>query len=256
VPLLLAPLAASANEPPVPPGPGTTGVTVGLLGPGIDYRLPELKGRLARDGEGELISRDLTDDDSRPFAASGSGTLAAVYLATLAPRAWISVVKERTGDPQAFGHMMSFVTRTPARIVVWLDAAPDRPDWPILAEAAKRFADRLFIIPAAALDVRSYAPLKSPNVLVVAAADPAAASASGTQAADVAVAVPWGSALPPAQNAALIITALAARLLDADGERTMAELKQLIAAAPPKGLASRDGFWHAPAAMTAFTKRN
>ena len=52
--LLLAVLAvvvpgtrAAANEPPVPSGVGPGGVTVALLGPGIDYRKPELARRLA-----------------------------------------------------------------------------------------------------------------------------------------------------------------------------------------------------------------
>ena len=44
--------------------------------------------------------------------------------------------------------MAAFTTRTPARILVWPTGAPDRPDWPVLFQAAQRFIDRLFIVPA------------------------------------------------------------------------------------------------------------
>src|SRR5215813_6387373 len=81
---LLAP-----KKPPVPPGRDPGGVAVALIGTGIDYTLPQVASRLARDGEGELIGWDLQDEDRRPFDRSkgsappewgGDGTLIASLL--------------------------------------------------------------------------------------------------------------------------------------------------------------------------------
>jgi len=165
---------ASASEPLVPPGKGTVGkVTVALLGPGIDYRLPELKGRLARDGEGDLISWDFSDNDNKPFAEGGIGNDAAAIL-TATPSAGLVIAKEKLSDPQAFGHMMAFVAKTPARIVVWLSADPLRPDWPIMVEAASHFRDRLFLIPNAKRKFdETFKRLRDqPNVVVVDLVEP------------------------------------------------------------------------------------
>src|SRR5215467_9057175 len=60
---LLAP-----KKPPVPPGRDPGGVAVALIG--IDYTLPAVARRLARDGEGELIGWDLQDQDRKPFDSS------------------------------------------------------------------------------------------------------------------------------------------------------------------------------------------
>jgi hypothetical protein len=148
LPLIASLTAAAATEPRVPPAPAPVGVAIALLGPGVDYRAPELVGRLARDGEGDLIAWDFVDGDIRPFETGGvTGTERAKALAASAPAARLVIVKENPGDPQAFGHMMTFVTRTPARVIVWPDAAPARPDWPILLEAVKRFPDHLFLLP-------------------------------------------------------------------------------------------------------------
>ena len=65
---------AAAQEPHVPPGTSNvSNVTVALLGPGIDYRLPELQKNLARDGEGDLIGWDFADSDNKPFADGEQG---------------------------------------------------------------------------------------------------------------------------------------------------------------------------------------
>lgn len=224
---------AVAQEPPVPPGlspPG--GVGVALLGPGVDYRRPELVGRFARDGEGVLISWDFTDNDPAPFAEAGPGTVAAMTLAALAPAAQLVIVKQRPGDAQAFGHMMTFVARTPTRIVVWLEADPTRPDWPILAEAVRRFGDRLFVLPAGDggqdLDrAPAYQGIRGAANVVIAASD-AAASNRGKTTVDITVAGGAGATPLTSRDATLIIAALAARALAAEPTHSMADLKQAI----------------------------
>ncbi len=259
VPLAIATidLRAAAKEPPVPPGLSSPGsVAVALLGPGVDYRKPELVRRLARDGEGVLIGWDFTDNDTVPFAEVGPGTPAAITLANLAPAAQLVIVKERLGDAQAFGHMMTFVSRTPTRIVVWLDADPNRPDWPILVQAIARFGDRLFIVPAGhgGLDLDKSAAYQgvrgAANVLVV--ASDAAAANRGATTIDITVVGSAGGLPLAATDAALIIAAVAARALEKPPQRSMAGLKQLIAKAPPVGIATKDGVLTVDAANAAF----
>lgn len=147
--LLVAQMPLQAAEPKVPARPAPDGIAVAILGPGVDYREPLIADRLARDGEGDLISWDFADGDNRPFedAVNGQGTPFARAMLNATATAILVIVREKPGDPQAFGHMMSFVAKTPARIVVWPGAQPARPDWPILIEATKRFRDHLFIIP-------------------------------------------------------------------------------------------------------------
>ena len=144
---------ALANEPDVPPGLDPGGVAVALFGKGVDYVRPELAQRLARDGEGDLIAWDFTDNDTKPYAASGQSNDDALYLAANGPLIKLIVIKEQPGNPAAIGHMATFMVRTPARVAVWPDGSPQRADWPILFKAAQRFSDRLFIVPG---------PLQSP----------------------------------------------------------------------------------------------
>lgn len=225
--------AAAAQEPRVPPGlspPGAVGVA--LLGPGVDYRRPELADHFARDGEGVLISWDFTDNDPAPFAEAGPGTPAALTLSALAPAARLVIVKQRPGDAQAFGHMMTFVARTPTRIVVWLEADPKRPDWPILAEAVRRFGDRLFVLPAGDggrdLDrAPAYQSIRGAANVVIATSDAASAN-RGRATIDVTVVGTTGSVPLTSGDATLVVAALAARALAAQPTRSMAGLKQAI----------------------------
>ena len=140
--------AHASSEPAVPPGLDPGGVAIALLGSGVDYTNPKVARALARDGEGDPIAWDFTDNDVKPFAAASTNTEDAVYLAAKGAAIRLVVVKEPIANPAAVGHMAAFTTRTPARILVWPAGTPDRPDWPVLLQAAQRFTDRLFIVPA------------------------------------------------------------------------------------------------------------
>lgn len=222
---------ATAKEPRVPPGLSPPGrVAVALLGPGVDYRRPELVRNFARDGEGDLIGWDFTDNDTAPFAEAGPGTAAALTLARLAPAASLVIVKQRPGDPQAFGHMMSFVAQTPSRIVVWLDADPNRPDWPILAEAIARFGDRLFLIPAGDgnqdLDhSTAYQGVRGGANVIIATSDAATAN-RGAATIDATVTGTLAGQPLTSGDATLVIAARAARALAAAPTQSTAALKQ------------------------------
>ncbi|MEO1609714.1 MAG: hypothetical protein AAFR90_10305 [Pseudomonadota bacterium] len=134
-----------AAEPPIPPGVDPGGVAVAILGDGVDYTRPEIAARLARDGEGDLIARDFTDDDARPYAADNLTTVYAIALLKASRHVRLIIVKGGMDDPAAIGPMAAFAIKTPARIIFCLDAM-QRQDWPVFKQAVSYFKDRLFII--------------------------------------------------------------------------------------------------------------
>lgn len=255
--LVLAPMLAAAaalegacaqpgGDPRVPAGRDPGGIPVAILGPGIDYRAPEVAGRLARDGEGELIGWDFIDNDARPFEASPDCvTMACSDTAPpdVAPGAVVPsrlllaeagasrliVLKLRDGDRGTLAAAIAFVSRGPARIVPTLvgGTAGAGPDWPLLIEAARRFSNLLFIVPAYGppIDVAGFADVPVGNLLIVAPASPAGELSTRSMVApvaDVAVAVEGWLDRPPdgnrrqAERAAARVAAIAARLLAVD----------------------------------------
>ncbi|MFT5507525.1 MAG: hypothetical protein ACI89J_000589 [Hyphomicrobiaceae bacterium] len=225
---------ATAKEPRVPPGLNPGGVAVALLGPGVDYRLPEIAKRLARDGEGDLIGWDFTDNDTKPFAESGPGMRWVQMLAVWAPKAVAVVVKEAPGDPNALGRLIQFALKTPAKIIVWPAASPKRPDWPILAEAVLRFPDRLFIIPSYdRYDIGkmpAQAGSAAANLITV---DYVTGQQDGLpRVADIVMTNPSGKKhllhAKDAPDAAVYVAARCAEALAANSTLTSADLKKLI----------------------------
>jgi len=145
-----------AEKPPVPPGRDPGGMAVALIGTGIDYTLPQIALRLARDGEGELIGWDLQDRDRRPFDQSkgaappewgGDGTLLASLILG-APAVRLVPVRVDPNDAVALAQALAFVAQTPARVAVVAMGSPSRPHWEPFRQAAQRFKDVLVVVPA------------------------------------------------------------------------------------------------------------
>lgn len=273
----LADTALADSNPRIPPGRDPGGVPVAVIGPGIDYRKPEIAGRLARDGEGDLIGWDFTDNDARPFepeaawcptepCPSGSASPTAAPTRLLLGEAGASrivVLRLHHGDRRGLATALQFASQSPARIVAVLamDASGAAPDWPLLAEAAQRFPNLLLIVPSAGSDTRSATAEQSEtaNLLIVSAAiakDHPAAEATATTpeaaAADLAVPLPVDAPAPDtphlrARIAATRIAALAARLHAVAPELDARELKQrilsLATSPPPDVQASARGGW-------------
>src|SRR5215475_587780 len=152
----LAPELIREAKPPVPPGRDPGGIAVALIGTGIDYTLPHIVPRLARDGEGELIGWDLQDQDRRPFDQSrgtapsewgGDGTLLASLIVS-APTVRLVPVRIDPSDPVELAHALAFVAQTPARVVVVAMGSPSRSHWEAFRQAALRFNDVLVVVPA------------------------------------------------------------------------------------------------------------
>jgi hypothetical protein len=147
---------AQEAKPRVPPGRDPGGVAIALISTGIDYTIPEVAQRLARDGEGELIGWDLEDKDRMPFDKSrgatgaewgGDATLIASLL--LAPRTSRLVpVRADPREPASLARAIAFVAQTPARIAVLPMWGTAREGWEPLRQAAERFKAVLIIVPA------------------------------------------------------------------------------------------------------------
>jgi hypothetical protein len=147
---------AQEKKPPLPPGRDPGGVAIALVTTGIDYTVPEVAQRLARDGEGELIGWDLVDQDRRPFDGSKGGTRAGwggdgtLIASVLSGGRGVRLVPVRVdpGDVASLARAIVFVAQTPARVVVLPMWGTMRQDWEPLRQAAMRFKDVLVIVPA------------------------------------------------------------------------------------------------------------
>ncbi len=197
--------AAGQRDPPLPPGRDPGGVAIALIGTGIDYTLPEVARRLARDGEGELIGWDLVDNDNRPYHASGDagawgGDGNALVRAIGAAGRRIVPVRIDPDDPRSLARAVAFVAHTPARIVVVPAWSRKQSDWGPFRQAAIHFKDLLFFVAAGDegkdIDREPVWPAAFglANVLVVSAVAPegvaSGAPNTGARALDALVAVP------------------------------------------------------------------
>ena len=251
----------SSAKPKIPPGSDPGGVAVAIIGSGVNYTLPQISSRLARDGEGDIIGLDFIDRDVRPFDVAGPDatpdgirpigtTLASVLLAD-APKLRLVPVRIGMGEPRQFGGAVAFVASTPARIALVAFSSSNRADWEPFEQAAKAAPNVLFVLPAGDngqdLDKAPLYPasLQLPNAIVVTAGaiewvrDPqpvlsanfgiasvdVEASAAGLQASafDGRPVTVSGSAYAAAR-----VAAWAARTLEADRSLTVEKIKNRV----------------------------
>jgi hypothetical protein len=254
-------VVAQAKKPRVPPGRDPGGIAVAVIGSGVNYTLPQLAQRLARDGEGELVGWDFVDEDQRPLepvsggASSPSGTAVASIILREARASRLAVVRDKPGDRLAHAKAIVLLSRSPSRIALMTGASATLSEWEPFAQAAAHFSQLLLVVPAGDdgrdIDQSPMYPasLGLANVIVVVGADstgrPLGSSNRG-RAIDVAVAAEGieanaadGSALALSGSlaAAARVAALAARLQAMEPALAGAALKQRILsfAKPPAG---------------------
>ena len=223
--------AAQDAKPRVPAGGDPGGVAVALISTGIDYTLPALARRLARDGEGEIIGWDIVDKDNRPFDRSkggapvnwgGDGTATAGALLGDGAGVRLVAVRVNPAEPVTLARAVAFIAQTPARIAVLAMWSGQREDWEPFRQAASHFKDVLLIVPAGEGAEAAYpAALGLDNILAVQAAGPGAESA-GFGGAVQRVPGPASAAAAAAKAAALVL-AREPRLDAADLKRRLAE---------------------------------
>ncbi len=180
--LVLGPVAlAQGRKPPLPPGRDPGGVAIAVLSTGVDYGLPHIARRLARDGEGELIGWDVQDRDRQPFDTDrgearpdgiGEGTAIATFLSSTS-EARLVPVRVDPADPASLARAIAFVAHTPARVALVPTWGPTwgsrQQESQPLQQAVAHFKDVLVIAPAGARELQA-ALLDLDNVLLVEAA--------------------------------------------------------------------------------------
>jgi hypothetical protein len=228
--LAIGAAAAQERKPRLPPGLDPGGVAVALVATGIDYTLPAIAARLARDGEGQMIGWDLVENDNLPFDRSKGGAPAgwggdatAIASLMLAGTGGIRLVPVRVDPavPVTLARAVAFIAQTPARIAVLAPWSTRREDWEPFRQATSHFRDVLFIVPAGDGEPAFPAALGLETVLVVAGGAP------GTEAAGFGGAmqrVPAGAmAAAAASKAAAALLVREARLSAADLRRRLME---------------------------------
>ena len=161
-------------KPKVPPGMPTAGSgAVAVLSTGVDYTLPAVFNRLARDAEGEIIGYDAVDDDRRPYAPAGpDGDVTS--LAAQWPMRFVHV-RVDPKRPETLARAVAWIARSPARIVILAMWSSDPAAWEAFRVAAVANANLLFIVAAgdegADIDVAPVYPaaFKLDNMIVVSA---------------------------------------------------------------------------------------
>lgn len=175
-----------ALNPPVPPGEDPGGVLVAQIDSGVNYMLPEIAGRLARDAQGGILGHDYWDLDDRPFDLDTGrspffplrhGTTVASVLLREAPGARLLPYRYPRPDLGRMAALLDDAAGKGARIIMMPLGSRKAEDWQAFAGAAARHSDRLFIISAGNdgrdIDAQPLYPAALPleNILVVTSSD-------------------------------------------------------------------------------------
>jgi hypothetical protein len=243
---------------PVPPGRDPGGVTVAHIDSGINYTIPALAARLARDARGRALGYDFWDLDKRPFDGDTGrspffplhhGTRTASILVREAPGVRLLPYRYPRPDMARMADLVADAEAKGARIVALAMGSNAAAEWRAFAEAAGARPHMLFVVSAGNngrdIDAEPVYPaaLGLDNGIVVTSSDATGHLARGSN---------WGrrnvDVMTPGENQEVIdhrgrqakasgssfavprIAALAARLLAANPDWKAAELKRTILA--------------------------
>jgi hypothetical protein len=256
--------AGELLDAPVPPAPDPGGVAVAHIDSGVNYLLPAIAARLARDADGAALGYDWWDMDPRPFDQNPArspffpqrhGTRTASLLLEEAPVARLIPYRYPRGEMSRMASLVEAAAKAGARIATVAMGSNDPAEWQAYREALRRHPEMLFIV-SAGNDGRDLdrdpvypAALELSNQLTVSSAEEGGRLAHGSN---------WGrravDLLVPAERrlvtgfdgrrvfasgssyAAARVGALAACLLAAHPQWTAKELREaILARAQPPG---------------------
>ena len=250
-------------NPPVPAPPETPaaaapGIRVAVVDSGVNYLLPTIASRLARDEEGALIGFDFRDLDARPFDANPAGspfhpqrhgTRTASLLLAEAPVAELVPYRYPRNAMWRMPDLVEHAAAAGVRIMNISMGSRSRDEWADFEAAARAHPEMLFVVSAGNsgkdIDEEPVWPASLPldNLLTVTSSDdsglPARGSNWGPESVDLAVPaekmVVTGFNGRPREvsgssYAAARVSALAACLLAAHREWTAPELIAAILA--------------------------
>ena len=247
-------------NPPVPgPSPGETqsrGIRVALVDSGVNYLLPEIASRLAREEDGALVGFDFWDLDARPFDANPArsafhpqrhGTRTASLLLEEAPVAALVPYRYPRHHMSRMRDLIEHAADSGVRIMNISMGSRRRSEWASFEAAARAHPEMLFVVSAGneGVDIDEApvypASLALDNLLTVTSADdsglPARGSNWGRESVDLAVpaehvlVTDFDGQVRKASGssyAAVRVSALAACLLAAHPEWAAPELKAAI----------------------------
>ena len=245
-------------NPPVPDGAERGHVRVALVDSGVNYLLPEIGSRLARDPDGALVGFDFWDLDRRPFDSHPArsafypqrhGTRTAALLLAEAPVAALVPYRYPRNDMSRMRRLVEDAAAAGVRIVNLSMGSRRLSEWADFEAAAREHPEMLFVVSAgndgADIDEAPVYPASLPldNLLAVTSADdsgrPAPRANRGRESVDLAVpaeAIPVTGfdgrlrRVSGSSYAAVRVSALAACLLAAHPEWSAAALKSAILA--------------------------
>lgn len=149
--------AGELLDAPVPAAPDPGGVAVAQVDSGVNYLLPSIASRLARDADGAALGHDWWDMDPRPFDQDPSrspffpqrhGTRTASLLLEEAPFARLIPYRYPRADMSRMTSVVEAAAKAGARIVMLAMGSNDREEWEAYARAVRRHPDMLFIVSA------------------------------------------------------------------------------------------------------------
>lgn len=245
-------------NPAVPEGTDPGGVPVALVDAGVNYLLPAIHRRLARDETGTILGYDYWDMDRRPFDAHPvrsiffprrHGTRTASLLLREAPGTRLVPYRYPRPDMSRMVELIDDAADKGIVVVNISMGSDDRDDWEAFAAAARAHPGMLFVLSAGNngrdIDARPVYPaaLQLDNAITVtsstAGGEPARGSNWGRESVDLLVPAERlivtgfdGSEtlVSGSSHAAVRISALAARLLAEHPDWRAAELKDAILA--------------------------
>ena len=172
-------------NPPVPPHVDPGGLPVAIIDTGVNYLLPEINRRLARDPTGALLGYDFWDLDERPFDVNPrrsafyperhGTTIAGIVLAE-APVARLLPYRYPRPDMSRLAMLIDHAASHGTRIVNLALTSSDPAEWAAFEQAARRHPETLFVVAAGNdnRDIDRYpeypAALRLDNLIVVTAA--------------------------------------------------------------------------------------
>ena len=237
-------------------GTANSGVRVALVDSGVNYLLPEIASRLARDDDGKLVGFDFWDLDARPFDSNPArsafhpqrhGTRTASLLLEEAPVAVLVPYRYPRRAMWRMPDLVEHAAEAGVRVVNISMGSRRRSDWTDFETAARARPEMLFVVSAGnnGIDIDASpiypASLSLDNLLTVTSSDdsglPARGSNWGRDSVDLAV--PAEEVLVTgfdgrvrkasgSSYAAVRVSAFAACLLAAHPAWTASELKSAI----------------------------
>lgn len=246
-------------NPPVPTGSDPGGVPVALIDAGVNYLLPEVSARLARDQHGDILGYDYWELDARPFDANPArspffpqrhGTKTGSLLLREAPMARLVPYRYPRPDMGRMTELIRDAANKEVRVLNLSMGSNKLQDWQAFAVAAKQHPDMLFVVSAGNdgrdIDAWSVYPaaLRLDNIISVTSSEPDGELARGSN---------WG-----ARSVDLMVPAERISVTGFDGRKTLASGSSYAAvrvAALAARFLAQHPHWRAPQLKEAILGR-